>query len=158
MYADICPLDRGQSPVHQTWHSDMCVVQVKSHVDDAVAQGARVVIGGSESPRLPGPYDKGYFFQPTVVADATPSMKIYREETFGPAMPLFKFKYDEEAVKMANDTEYGLAAYFYTKVGLKGALRAVAGFRVIQGLWFNPNHCTHATDCCSLWRDCAAGA
>ena len=65
---------------------------------------------------MPGPYTKGYFFQPTVIADATPSMKIYREETFGPAMPLFKFKYDEEAVKMANDTEYGLAAYFYTKV------------------------------------------
>lgn len=85
-------------------------------MDDATAQGGRVVIGGSAPPDMPGPYEKGYFFQPTVIADATPSMKIYREETFGPAMPLFKFKYDEEAVKMANDTEYGLAAYFFTKV------------------------------------------
>lgn len=91
-------------------------MQVKGHVDDAVAQGARLVMGGSDRPDLGGPYDKGYFFQPTVIADATPSMKIYREETFGPAMPMFKFRYDEEAVKLANDTEYGLAAYFFTKV------------------------------------------
>ena len=91
-------------------------LQVRGHVEDATAQGARVVVGGTAAPELPGPYGKGYFFQPTVIADATPSMKIYREETFGPAMPLFKFRYDEEAVKMANDTEYGLAAYFFTKV------------------------------------------
>ena len=91
-------------------------LQVRSHVDDATAQGARVVIGGSSAPELKEPYNKGYFFQPTVIADATPSMKIYREETFGPAMPLFKFRYDEEAIKLANDTEYGLAAYFFTKV------------------------------------------
>ena len=51
-----------------------------------------------------------------VQVDADTSMRIYREETFGPAMPVFRFKYDEEAIKLANDTEYGLAAYFFTKV------------------------------------------
>lgn len=63
---------------------------MKGHVDDAKAQGGRVLIGGSETPDLQAPYSKGYFFQPTVIADATPSMKIYREETFGPAMPVFR--------------------------------------------------------------------
>ena len=53
-----------------------------------------------------------------VQVNADTSMQIYREETFGPAMPVFKFKYDEEAIKLANDTEYGLAAYFFTKVSL----------------------------------------
>ncbi|KAK9797442.1 hypothetical protein WJX73_005347 [Symbiochloris irregularis] len=90
------------------------IERVKGHVDDALAQGGRVLIGGSSPPDLQAPYSKGYFFQPTVIADATPNMKIYREETFGPAMPVFRFKYDEEAVKLANDSEYGLAGYFFT--------------------------------------------
>ena len=60
---------------------------------------------------------QGYFYAPTIIADAGIDMKIFREETFGPAVPLFKFGDDAEAVQLANDTEYGLASYFYTKVG-----------------------------------------
>ena len=58
---------------------------------------------------------QGYFYSPTVIGDATIDMKIFREETFGPAMPLFRFGEDSEAVQLANNTEYGLAAYFFTK-------------------------------------------
>jgi succinate-semialdehyde dehydrogenase/glutarate-semialdehyde dehydrogenase len=57
----------------------------------------------------------GTFFEPTVLADVTPAMQVAREETFGPLAPLFRFSTDDEAVAMANDTEYGLAAYFYTR-------------------------------------------
>ena len=59
---------------------------------------------------------QGSFYEPTVISGATTDMKIFREETFGPAIPLFKFDKDEEAVQLANNTEYGLAAYFWTKV------------------------------------------
>ena len=59
---------------------------------------------------------QGSFYAPTVISGATTDMKIFREETFGPAIPLFKFSQDEEAVQLANNTEYGLAAYFFTKV------------------------------------------
>ena len=59
---------------------------------------------------------QGSFYAPTVISGATTDMKIFREETFGPAIPLFKFSKDEEAVQLANNTEYGLAAYFFTKV------------------------------------------
>lgn len=61
----------------------------------------------------------GFFFEPTVIGNASIDMRIYKEETFGPAIPCFRFQHDAEAVKMANDTEYGLAAYFYTKVPLR---------------------------------------
>ncbi len=83
--------------------------KVMSHVEDAVAKGARLVTGGKRHAL------GGTFFEPTVLADATPDMKIFREETFGPVAPLFRFKTEEEAVKLANDTEFGLAAYFYTR-------------------------------------------
>jgi len=59
---------------------------------------------------------QGSFYAPTVISGATTDMKIFREETFGPAIPLFKFGKDDEAVQLANNTEYGLAAYFWTKV------------------------------------------
>ena len=55
----------------------------------------------------------GTFFEPTILADVTPAMAVAREETFGPVAPLFRFKTEEEAIQMANDTEFGLAAYFY---------------------------------------------
>ena len=58
---------------------------------------------------------QGFFFSPTVLANATIDMKVFREETFGPAIPLFRFRHDSEAVQLANDTEYGLAAYFWTQ-------------------------------------------
>lgn len=85
------------------------VRKVEEHISDALAQGARLACGGG---RVEGP---GYFFQPTVLLDATPSMRIAREETFGPVAPLFRFREDCEAVALANDTPYGLAAYFYSR-------------------------------------------
>ena len=157
-------------------------LQVQGHVDDAVAKGATVTIGGKR-PDLPQPHDKvrrsmlavaaltccawpptrqrqqppraddcyrvfapccllvsgskqiqakqriptcapsaqGFFFLPTVLANATIEMKVFREETFGPAIPLLRFRDDSEAVQLANDTEYGLAAYFWTQA--RGAAR-----------------------------------
>ena len=65
---------------------------------------------------------QGSFYAPTVISGATTDMKIFREETFGPAIPLFKFSKDEEAVQLANNTEYGLAAYFFTKVSAPALL------------------------------------
>ena len=65
---------------------------------------------------------QGSFYAPTVISGATTDMKIFREETFGPAIPLFKFAQDEEAVQLANNTEYGLAAYFFTKVSTPNLL------------------------------------
>jgi len=81
--------------------------KVQRHVDDAVAKGGRVLVGGK---RL-----AGQFFEPTVVADATPDMLCAREETFGPFAPVFKFKTEKEAIDAANDTEFGLASYFYSR-------------------------------------------
>ena len=81
--------------------------KVQRHVEDAQKKGARVVVGGS---RL-----QGQFFQPTVIADATGDMLCAKEETFGPLAPIFKFKTEQEAVQAANNTEFGLASYFYSR-------------------------------------------
>ncbi|AKD05024.1 NAD-dependent succinate-semialdehyde dehydrogenase [Pontibacter korlensis] len=81
--------------------------KVKEHIRDAVDKGAKVMTGGESI--------EGLFFQPTVLAEATPDMIIAREEVFGPVAPVFRFSTDEEAIQMANDTEYGLASYFYSK-------------------------------------------
>lgn len=83
--------------------------KVTEHIADAVSKGARVAIGGK--PHVLG----GTFFEPTVLTEVTPEMLVAREETFGPVAPLFRFRTEEEAIRMANDTEYGLAAYFYTR-------------------------------------------
>ena len=85
------------------------VEKVEEHIADALAKGARVVIGGKRHEK------GGQFFQPTVLADVTTSMKITREETFGPVAPLYRFKSEDELLKLANDTQYGLAAYFYSR-------------------------------------------
>lgn len=85
------------------------VEKVEEHIADAVAGGARVVAGGGRH-ELGGNY-----FQPTLIADVTPEMKVANDETFGPMAPLFRFQDEEEALAMANDTEYGLACYFYTR-------------------------------------------
>jgi succinate-semialdehyde dehydrogenase/glutarate-semialdehyde dehydrogenase len=85
------------------------LAKVQEHVDDAVSKGANVTTGG-QCHAL-----GGNFFQPTVLTDVTPDMKVAREETFGPISPLFRFKTEEEAIAMSNDTEFGLAAYFYTR-------------------------------------------
>ncbi len=88
---------------------EKAVAKVQEHVDDAVAKGAKVVVGGK--PHKLG----GLFFEPTVLTNVDTSMKVTREETFGPVAPLFRFKTEEEAIAMANDTEFGLAAYFYAR-------------------------------------------
>jgi succinate-semialdehyde dehydrogenase/glutarate-semialdehyde dehydrogenase len=85
------------------------LAKVEDHVSEAVGKGARVLVGGKRHAR------GGLFFEPTVLADVIPSMKITREETFGPIAPLYRFRNDSEAVAMANDTVYGLAAYFYSR-------------------------------------------
>jgi succinate-semialdehyde dehydrogenase/glutarate-semialdehyde dehydrogenase len=86
---------------------DRAVAKVEEHVADALARGARLVMGGRRHAL------GGRFFEPTVLTDVTPDMLLAREETFGPVAPLFRFKTDEEAIALANDTEFGLAAYFY---------------------------------------------
>ena len=89
---------------------DMAAVQkVESHIQDALAKGARVLLGGKRHAL------GGSFFEPTILADVTGSMAVAKEETFGPVAPLFRFRTDEEAIRMANDTEFGLASYFYSR-------------------------------------------
>ncbi len=83
--------------------------KVRAHVEDALAQGARLLAGGDP---LGG---EGYFHAPTVLADASPSMRIFREETFGPVAGLVRFSDERAAIALANDTEAGLAAYVYTR-------------------------------------------
>ncbi|HMX23634.1 MAG TPA: NAD-dependent succinate-semialdehyde dehydrogenase, partial [Accumulibacter sp.] len=85
------------------------VRKVEAHIADALAAGARLVVGGKAHAL------GGQFFEPTVLAEVTPSMRIAREETFGPVAPVFRFDDEAEAVRLANDTESGLAAYFYTR-------------------------------------------
>lgn len=85
------------------------VAKVQSHIDDAVQQGARLVLGGQ--PHALG----GTFFEPTVLLDVPHNALVAREETFGPLAPLFRFSDEEQAIQLANDTEYGLAAYLYTQ-------------------------------------------
>jgi succinate-semialdehyde dehydrogenase/glutarate-semialdehyde dehydrogenase len=85
------------------------VEKVEGHIQDALAKGARLVTGGGRHEL------GGTFFQPTVLADVTPAMRCAREETFGPLAPVFRFHTEAEAIRMANDTEFGLAAYFYAR-------------------------------------------
>ena len=85
------------------------IEKVEAHIGDAIAKGARVVVGGQR-------HDLGgTFFQPTVLDGVTTDMEITREETFGPVAPLYRFSTEQEAIRMANDTEFGLAAYFYAR-------------------------------------------
>jgi len=86
--------------------------KVERQVADAVAKGAKVVVGGKRVEDEP--YRNGAFFEPTVLRDVTPDMIVYREETFGPVAPLIPFDTEEEVIRMANDSIYGLAAYFFT--------------------------------------------
>ena len=96
------------------------VEKVEAHIEDAVSKGAKVVLGGHRHPLGRS------FFEPTMLTDATPAMVVAREETFGPLAALFRFETEDEAVRMANDTEFGLAAYFYTQ-GLGRAYRVMEG-------------------------------
>ena len=86
---------------------DRAVEKVEQHINDALTKGAHLAVGGHRHAR------GGRFFEPTVLTDVTPEMMLAREETFGPVAPLFRFSSDEEAIRLANDTEFGLASYFY---------------------------------------------
>ncbi|WP_199542353.1 NADP-dependent succinate-semialdehyde dehydrogenase [Paraburkholderia kururiensis] len=102
---------RGTEPgvVQGPLINEAAVLKVESHIEDALAKGARVLTGGKRHALGHG------FFEPTVLADVTPAMKVAREETFGPLAPLFRFSSDEEVIRLANDTEFGLASYFYSR-------------------------------------------
>jgi succinate-semialdehyde dehydrogenase/glutarate-semialdehyde dehydrogenase len=86
---------------------DRAVEKVEQHINDALTKGARLVAGGHRHAL------GGRFFEPTVLTDVTPEMMLAREETFGPVAPLFRFTSEEEAIRLANDTQFGLASYFY---------------------------------------------
>lgn len=85
------------------------VDKVKEHVDDATSKGAKVEVGG----KAPG--KEGFYFEPTVLSGVTTEMLVSREETFGPLAPIFEFETEEEVLRLANDTEFGLAGYFFSQ-------------------------------------------
>jgi len=87
---------------------EKAVEKVEEFVDDARAKGGRILTGGKRHSL------GGSFFEPTVIADATPQMRFMKEEIFGPLAPVFRFDTEEEAIALANETEFGLAGYFYT--------------------------------------------
>ena len=88
---------------------EKAIAKVEEHVADALAKGAKIAAGGKRHSL------GGTFYEPTILTGVTTQMLVAREETFGPVAPLFKFKTEAEAIKMANDTEFGLAAYLYTR-------------------------------------------
>ena len=88
---------------------DKAVAKVEEHVADALGKGGRLLAGGKRHALGNG------FFEPTIIADVTNDMRVATEETFGPLAPLFRFKTDEEVIALANNTEFGLAAYFYSR-------------------------------------------
>lgn len=88
---------------------DRAVLKVERHVSDAQRKGAKVLLGGVR------PAGSGAFYSPTVLTDVQPDMLVMREETFGPVAPLVRFSSDEEAIRLANATEFGLASYFYSR-------------------------------------------
>jgi len=85
------------------------ITKVETHIADAISKGGKVTTGGKRHAL------GGSFFEPTIIRDVTTDMLVAREETFGPVAPIFRFKTEEEAISMANDTEFGLACYFYTR-------------------------------------------
>jgi succinate-semialdehyde dehydrogenase/glutarate-semialdehyde dehydrogenase len=85
------------------------LAKVEEHVADATAHGAKITIGGKRHAL------GGTFYEPTILTGVTPEMKVFREETFGPVAPLFRFSSDAEVIELANRTEFGLASYFYSR-------------------------------------------
>jgi succinate-semialdehyde dehydrogenase/glutarate-semialdehyde dehydrogenase len=89
--------------------NEAAVDKVNEHIQDALGKGARLICGGKRHAR------GGTFFEPTVITDVTRDMTVAREETFGPLAPIFRFRTEADAIRLANDTEVGLAAYFYSR-------------------------------------------
>ena len=89
------------------------MAKVEQQVDDAIQKGAELVIGGKRLTEAG--LDKGFFYAPTILSGVTPDMRIYREETFGPVAPIIAFEHEDAVIEMANDTNYGLASYVYTR-------------------------------------------
>jgi succinate-semialdehyde dehydrogenase/glutarate-semialdehyde dehydrogenase len=85
------------------------VEKVEEHIADAIAKGAKIATGGKRHAL------GGTFYEPTLLTDVTPDMKVFSEETFGPVAPLIRFRTDDEVVELANRTEFGLASYFYAR-------------------------------------------
>jgi succinate-semialdehyde dehydrogenase/glutarate-semialdehyde dehydrogenase len=85
------------------------VDKVKEHVEDAISKGAKLEIGGQSSQTT------GFFYDPTVLSGVTPGMIVSREETFGPLAPIFEFETEKEVLQLANDSEFGLAGYFFSQ-------------------------------------------
>ena len=94
-----------QGPLIET----AAVEKVEEHIADAIENGASIALGGKRHEL------GGNFFQPTILTNVTQKMKVAREETFGPVAPLFSFKTEDEVIRYANDTEFGLASYFYSR-------------------------------------------
>ena len=85
------------------------IKKIKNHIDDALLRGAKILVGGKKS-RI-----GKLFFEPTIVINVNTKMKIFTKENFGPIIPVIKFNNDEDLIRLANDTNYGLAAYFTPK-------------------------------------------
>jgi succinate-semialdehyde dehydrogenase len=127
--------------------------KTKEHVADALTNGAELLSGGREPEGKA--YEKGYFFQPTVLGEADHSMRVMREETFGPVAPIMKFKTIAEAIALANDTEYGLAAYVFTN-DLKTALRVAEGLEA-GGIGINVNNVVDLQAPFGGWKESGLG-
>jgi betaine-aldehyde dehydrogenase/succinate-semialdehyde dehydrogenase/glutarate-semialdehyde dehydrogenase len=127
--------------------------KTKEHVADALEKGAELLSGGKE---LEGEaYLKGYFFEPTVLCRADHRMRVMREETFGPVAPVMSFKKLDQAIALANDSEYGLAAYVFTN-DLKTALKAAEGLEA-GGIGVNVNNVVDLQAPFGGWKESGLG-
>lgn len=99
------------------------VTKVQEHIDDAVSKGGKIAFGGKP------PAGSGFYFTPTVISDATPDMAVASEETFGPLAPIFTFDNEADAIKLSNDTEFGLAGYFFSR-DISRCMRVAAQLQV----------------------------
>jgi succinate-semialdehyde dehydrogenase / glutarate-semialdehyde dehydrogenase len=127
--------------------------KTREHVADALGKGAELLSGGKKPEGEA--YEKGYFFQPTVLGEVDHSMRVMREETFGPVAPIMKFKKIEEAIALANDTEYGLAAYVFTN-DLKTALIVSEGLEA-GGIGVNVNNVVEMQAPFGGWKQSGLG-
>ena len=127
--------------------------KTRAHIADAIEKGAELLSGGREPEGEA--YEKGYFFLPTVLCRADHNMRVMRDETFGPVAPLMKFKRLEEAISLANDSPYGLAAYLFTN-SLKTALQAAEGLEA-GGIGVNVNNVVDLQSPFGGWKESGLG-